>query len=508
MNKPQPRKPTLVIAGPGAGKTRDMVERMLEKLPALHPSRYMAAITFTNAAANNIRNRLNSLARPTANVFTGTIHSFLNRFIIAPFARPMKSLPNDRIFAAVEVDDPPKILGTRQLSVGDARARRNQILKALQLKGVVPFECMVQLSRNLLGNPTILSRVSNRLQFLFIDEFQDVDIGQLEIFEKLRRKGETQVFAVGDPEQFISSFTYRGTRCPPFGNIPFFRFRNVAESSSMVLNHRSCSEIVSFTNSFREEPTQHSAVGPRNEPRVLFIGQTDLTSIIYEFRHRSEGIPQSKDGIERLYLGYKNSTFDDVRQEFGIRHLSNGSRRQSTLLQDALELLMLCRGSPLNRTLKELRITDHDLRKWGLTLIRSLRENPSQSVESFKEQWLPKLDIPPDTKHLEKATSESFDHLKAAIGASRQDSCKDWSSSIHRAKGLEAKAVLVVASGLDELKKWCMTDSEKRGCDKRDTCRIGYVAFSRAAELLCIACSQPLDSAAEALLRALGVPLV
>ena len=66
MGKSQGRKPTLVVAGPGAGKTYAMVEQMSLSLGTLAPSRYLAAITFTNAAANSIRERMCQVASPGA----------------------------------------------------------------------------------------------------------------------------------------------------------------------------------------------------------------------------------------------------------------------------------------------------------------------------------------------------------------------------------------------------------------------------------------------------------
>ena len=51
-------KPTFVIAGPGAGKTHGMVNKIEESIGALNPCRQLAAVTYTNAAAEVIRHRL------------------------------------------------------------------------------------------------------------------------------------------------------------------------------------------------------------------------------------------------------------------------------------------------------------------------------------------------------------------------------------------------------------------------------------------------------------------
>lgn len=366
---------------------------------------------------------------------------------------------------------------------------------------------MTRLAIELLENKAVLSLVSYRLQFLFIDEFQDVDTRQLEIFDQLRKAGRTRIFAVGDPEQYIYSFTYRGVKAPIFEKIPFFRFRELADGESIDVNHRSCQEIVDFTNYFREEPKQRSAIGSRNEARVLFLCQTRLDEIVNNFRRQAELIPLQRGGLKRLYLGFENAAFDEIRDHFDIRHLSNGARQHQTILQDALELLALCMGIPQVRVREQFQISDHEWRRWGLAVLRRLRDNQFLSSEQFLDEWLPKLGVTSGLQERNKAVIESFDHLKAAVAAGRCNLGEDWSCSIHRAKGLESNAVLVVASSLNELRKWCVTSRPQRSADRRDNCRLGFVAFSRAMELLCVACSEPLDSKLQACLEGLGVTI-
>jgi len=84
------------------------------------------------------------------------------------------------------------------------------------------------------------------------------------------------------------------------------------------------------------------------------------------------------------------------------------------------------------------------------------------------------------------AIADGVEELRNAFLANKHAQWNDWSSSIHQAKGLEAVAVLAVARSLNENKSWCMTDHAQRIADKADTCRLGFVAFSRAMELLCI----------------------
>ena len=63
----------------------------------------------------------------------------------------------------------------------------------------------------------------------------------------------------------------------------------------------------------------------------------------------------------------------------------------------------------------------------------------------------------------------------------------------------------MVAKGVAELKKWLQTDRSVRVADKQDKCRLGYVAFTRPRELLCIACLKKLDTELIQMLQNLGI---
>lgn len=78
-------------------------------------------------------------------------------------------------------------------------------------------------------------------------------------------------------------------------------------------------------------------------------------------------------------------------------------------------------------------------------------------------------------------------------------------SSIRKAKGLEADAALVVAKSISELKKWLQTDQSARCADKQDKCRLGYVAFTRPREMLCIACLEQIDDELIRMFQRLGI---
>ncbi|MBP6664776.1 MAG: ATP-binding domain-containing protein, partial [Chitinophagales bacterium] len=75
-------------------------------------------------------------------------------------------------------------------------------------------------------------------------------------------------------------------------------------------------------------------------------------------------------------------------------------------------------------------------------------------------------------------------------------------STIHSSKGLEATSVLVIAKDNKELSEWL--NFEKANSELDDTYRLGYVAFSRARDMLVIACLEEINEANKQNLTNLG----
>ena len=75
--------PLLIVAGPGSGKTRVVTHRIAYLVNENHVSPYrIAAVTFTNRAAREMRDRIQGLRVPDADsIFAGTFHAFCARML-------------------------------------------------------------------------------------------------------------------------------------------------------------------------------------------------------------------------------------------------------------------------------------------------------------------------------------------------------------------------------------------------------------------------------------------
>ena len=92
----QMNKLKIIIAGPGAGKTYNLKNEAINCLPNLDRNRFCAVITYTNAATEELRQRISEDIPIPPNVFIGTIHSFLIRFIIEPFGHLLGIVPLEK----------------------------------------------------------------------------------------------------------------------------------------------------------------------------------------------------------------------------------------------------------------------------------------------------------------------------------------------------------------------------------------------------------------------------
>jgi DNA polymerase III epsilon subunit family exonuclease len=219
--------PVLVLAGPGAGKTRCLTGRigyLIDRHNAA-PAR-ICAITFTNKAAQAIVSRLRQgLGDLVEEMTLGTIHALcLN--VLRPYARRV-GLPAG--FGIADEEHQKLVLSRlgvhtrrhRQLLTlfgrhrlqGYALTRDDEALFKryhLELRSnyLIDYDEILFLSRALLeSDPGILAACQERWDHVLVDEFQDLDLTQYAVI-KLLADRHRSLFAVGDDEQSI--FAWRG----------------------------------------------------------------------------------------------------------------------------------------------------------------------------------------------------------------------------------------------------------------------------------------------------------
>lgn len=220
---------TIVSASPGTGKTKALVARAVKKLITLPSHCSLALITYTNAAADEIDNRMNC---DSTVVFVGTIHRFCLEYILRPFSwiydwdkpqimgyEAIKAFIADNTqldLGSNAVEELPKIKrlldGSLDLNV-DWKGSTSLTVVAdayysfQESKQLIDFNEVLYRSYKLIAsNSYIATSLANKFYEISVDEFQDTNIFQYEILKHIYRAGRCTFFFVGDERQKLYRF--------------------------------------------------------------------------------------------------------------------------------------------------------------------------------------------------------------------------------------------------------------------------------------------------------------
>jgi DNA helicase-2/ATP-dependent DNA helicase PcrA len=278
--------PSLIIAGAGSGKTRVLTYKIAHLLMNNVSPKSILALTFTNKAANEMRERITRVAGKQANrLWMGTFHSIFARIlrteaeaigftsnftiydttdslsIIRSIIKEMNL--NDKVYKDKEVYGrismaknylmtPAAYTSNVQLTNEDMQLHRPKVSGIYQRyvmkcrnANAMDFDDLL-LYTNILfrDHPDILNKYQRGFKYILVDEYQDTNVAQYLIVKRLAELSNN-ITVVGDDAQSIYSF--RGARIE---NILNFRrdYPNYAEYK-LEQNYRSTQTIVNAANS-------------------------------------------------------------------------------------------------------------------------------------------------------------------------------------------------------------------------------------------------------------------
>ncbi|ABP56967.1 UvrD/REP helicase [Salinispora tropica CNB-440] len=192
-----PGGPLLIVAGPGTGKTRTLTHRIAYLCAELNvfPERCLA-ITFTRRAAEELRHRLDGLLGPVAeDVTVGTFHSV-----------GLQILRENREAAGLPVDFRIADDADRAAARSEAGDDPDTYLALLRKQDLIDLDELLTLPLALLrADRRLADSYRDRWQWIFVDEYQDVDEVQYELL-RLLSPADGNLCAIGDPDQAIYSF--------------------------------------------------------------------------------------------------------------------------------------------------------------------------------------------------------------------------------------------------------------------------------------------------------------
>ena len=275
-----PAGPVLVIAGAGSGKTRVLTHRLAYLVAELGASPFeILAITFTNKAAGEMRDRVAQLVGPVGHrMWVSTFHAACSRIL-----RREASLLGYRSSFTIydqadatrltdwvrrDLDLDPKRFPARQLhaqisalknelilppqyaeqAVGPAERRVAEVYTEYQRRlaeaSAVDFDDLLVLTVRLFREfPEVLARYQQRFRHILVDEFQDTNAAQWEIVRLLALEHRS-IMVVGDDAQSV--YRFRGA---DFRNL--LKFEDAFPDATIVVldqNYRSTQRILEAAN--------------------------------------------------------------------------------------------------------------------------------------------------------------------------------------------------------------------------------------------------------------------
>ena len=313
--------PCLVIAGAGSGKTKVLKTRIANLINSGISSYNILAITFTNKAAKEMRERLEKIV-PDNYAFVGTFHALGVRII----RENAELLGLDKNFSIIDSDDvvsiikkimkefglDPKLtspayirnrisnIKNEMLSSSDITKFYNtpqdrvaekvyyEYIEILKKNNAVDFDDLLRLPVQLfMEHKDVLEAYQDRYKYILIDEYQDTNEVQYKL-SKLLAKKYKNIFIVGDPDQSI--YMFRGAN---FRNILNFE-KDYANAKVIPLeeNYRSTKYILDAANSViknnkeRKDKNLWSSIGEGNKTKYLraYDGKHEIQLVLDEIK--------------------------------------------------------------------------------------------------------------------------------------------------------------------------------------------------------------------------------
>ena len=276
----------VIIAGAGSGKTRTITYRIahMVKECGIDPNSILA-LTFTNKAANEMKERIEKLVGEDTPVSATTFHSFAYKFL--------KKFPNKigykKNFTIADDEDQKEIikkiiknisnlyeiLDTKRVKKLINKAKEsgyytkkqaqnyyekryeamgesviNQLCdifeeynKTLKESNTMDFSDLIINLRNILLVPEILEMVQKRFKYFIVDEYQDTNLTQGQIVDLMSSK-EGNLCVVGDPDQSI--YKFRGAQISIIND--FAKNHRNTKIVKLEENYRSTPQIIEVAN--------------------------------------------------------------------------------------------------------------------------------------------------------------------------------------------------------------------------------------------------------------------
>ena len=360
-------EPSLIIAGAGSGKTRVLTTRIAYMLAQGVAPHSILALTFTNKAAREMRERIEKMVGPQSKyICMGTFHSVFSRIL----RENADVLGYPKEYTIYEPTDSKNLLKTiiKERNLNDEKYKPNVIASRIsmaknnlitpgaylqntmlaaedrqmqipefgnlyaeycrrcKLNGAMDFDDLL-LQTNFLfrDHPEVLARYQERFQYVLVDEYQDTNNAQYIIVRRLAQF-HSRICVVGDDAQSIYSF--RGAKIENI--LSFQRDYPQAKVFKLEQNYRSTQTIVDAANSVIDKNSRKLkkrcfSEGASGEKIRIFKAYTDREEadmVVSDLRDRvREGSGNWSDAAILYRTNNQSQALENALRQKGIPYL-------------------------------------------------------------------------------------------------------------------------------------------------------------------------------------------
>ena len=418
--------PCLVIAGAGSGKTKVLTHKIAYDIESGIKPWNILAITFTNKAANEMKERIEKLIGDAAkDLWMGTFHSICVRILRRYIDRigyktdfvifdtsDQKTLIKECL-KTLKVDDKiftdrgvlseisngknemlePKAYGVKY----DGDFRKKTIAEIYELyqrrlreNNAIDFDDIINFTIKILSeNPDVLDYYTEKFKYILVDEYQDTNKAQFTLVSLLASK-YGNVTAVGDNDQGIYSF-----RGADISNILNFE-RDFPGTRIIKLeqNYRCTGNILKAANAVikHNENKYDKKLWTENEEGHLpciYCGEDEYDEgryIVEQINHlKTEEYYKNSDFTILYRMNAQSRAIEDILMREGIPYKVIGGLKfyERKEIKDIIAYLRLIHNSADNLSLK--RIINEPKRGIGKTSIEQIQEISDKTGNSMYE---------------------------------------------------------------------------------------------------------------------------
>jgi DNA helicase II / ATP-dependent DNA helicase PcrA len=383
----------LILAGPGSGKTRVLTHRiayMLGEAPTPIAPYHILAVTFTNKAAKEMKDRLENLLTSNAglgktladSLTVGTFHSFCVRVLRVEAS----NIGLNRNFAIYDGDDQETIVKSAMSSLGisdksySPRASLSGISAAksnlwtprelqqraqtyweelvgriyekydelMRINQALDFDDLINVTVRLFyDNPKVLERYQERYRYIMVDEYQDTNQAQYQLINMLAKKYRN-LCVVGDPNQSIYSFRSADIR----NILNFEKDYPEAKIISLEQNYRSTQIILDaattvIQNNFARKDIKLYTDNGEGVPIQVFEAYNETEEASFVANEIERGIARDQFKARDVAILYRTNAqsrlFEEMFVRRGMRYQLIGGTRfyERKEVKDSLAFLRL-----------------------------------------------------------------------------------------------------------------------------------------------------------------------